>query len=125
MASITTILNAIAPQFSSVDSGVVNVFINIAKERTSSEIFNDNYNLAIALRVAHILTLRENATSGHGGSTGSIKSKKEGDQSISFSESGSGVNSDLESTSYGIQLMGLIDGSVAPISVAGYGNMSQ
>tara|TARA_Y100000310_G_C20703455_1_gene832270 strand:+ start:4552 stop:4926 length:375 start_codon:yes stop_codon:yes gene_type:complete len=69
-------------------------------------------NKAVALLVMHWATLANNGSQGSG-STGTVKSLKEGDLSISFgsfSNSSHGVDPYLALTPYGLELWSLIRG---------------
>ena len=69
-------------------------------------------NKAVALLVMHWLTLESNGSQGSG-STGTVKSLKEGDLSISFgsfSSNTQGVDPYLALTPYGLELYNLIRG---------------
>jgi hypothetical protein len=69
-------------------------------------------NKAVALLVMHWATLADNGSQGSG-STGTVKSLKEGDLSISFgsfSSSNQGVDPYLALTPYGLELWSLIRG---------------
>lgn len=126
--SIQQIIDIIAPQYSS-DSALTNTIV-IATQRTSEDAFDVNYNYAIALRTAHMLTLRDlnsgGVNSGTGGTVGNITSKKEGNTSINFGTlagiSGTTGNKggDLQLTRYGIELLGLIAGNILGFSVSNY-----
>jgi hypothetical protein len=128
--SVTEIIDTIAPQYTG-DSRLTNV-ITIATQRTSSE-FGDNYNYAIALRTAHMLTLADmnsgGVTSGLGGAVGAITQKREGNTSISFGSNSSLTGTtgkkagDLALTRYGLELLGLIAGNIVGFSVANYNNV--
>jgi len=126
--STTQIIDIIAPQYSS-DASLTNT-ITLATQRTSEEAFGDNYYYAIALRTAHILTMRDmnsgGVGSGLGGAVGAITQKSEGNTSISFGAiagitgtTGSKTG-DLGLTRYGIELLGLIAGNICGFSVANY-----
>lgn len=127
--SITQIINIIAPQYSS-DTDLTNTIV-IATQRTSEDAFGVNYNYAIALRTAHILTIRDmnknGVNSGLGGVVGNITSKREGNTSINFGGItaliGTKAVNDLGMTRYGIDLLGLIAGNIAGFSVANYSNV--
>ena len=113
----STILSAIAPQFDS-DSNR-SVHLNLATQRTSRDCFGVNYELAIALRAAHTLTLSKNAINS-GGATGGVKSMREGDLAISYGGASSiKGNQDLNQTSYGVQLQGLINENIVGINITG------
>lgn len=126
--SITQIIDIIAPQYSA-DASLTNT-ITLATQRTSESAFGDNYYYAIALRTAHILTLRDmnsgGVSSGLGGAVGTITQKSEGNTSISFGSiagitgtTGSKTG-DLGLTRYGIELLGLIAGNICGFSVSNY-----
>ncbi len=96
----------------------LNTYIILATQQTSQSFFGINYNLAIALRACHMYTL--NNSNGINVGSGPIKSIKEGDLSISYgSISGMNSSSDLQLTSYGIRLKGLIDAGPGAIRVLG------
>ena len=100
MATPEEVLRIICPQVMTVSG--LSTYIDIAKSMTSSGVFGDKYNYAVALRVAHMYTLNK-----RNGAGGIITHKQEGRVSQSFG----GVDkmtSDLQSTSYGQQLLQLI-----------------
>jgi len=126
--TVNQIIDAIASQYST-DTDLAN-FITLATQRTSETDFGDNYNLAIAYRTAHMMTLRDmnknGVNGGLGGAVGNITSKKEGNTSISFGNlnnltgtTGSQTG-DLQLTRYGIELLGLIAGNICSFSVSNY-----
>lgn len=100
------------------NSADLDTYIILATQLTSLDFFGVNYNYAIALRACHMYSLNSNNFAAIG--SGPIKSAKEGDLSISFG-SVSGLNSggDLQLTSYGIRLKGLIDSGPGAIRVLG------
>lgn len=122
--SVSSILDAIAPQFST--DADKSTFITIATGLTSTSCFGDNMNLAIALRTAHMMTIRDmekdGVSSAYGGASGAVTSKREGDLSISFGNNSSGngsQNEDLNLTKYGKQLLGLMRGQIIGFSLTG------
>lgn len=126
--SVQQIIDIISPQYSS-DSDLTNT-ITLSTIRTSEDAFGDKYNYAIALRVAHILTLRDmnkdGVSSVLGGASGSISNKREGDLSVSFSGMATASlksSTDLSLTRYGIELQGLIDGNIVKIGLSNYSNV--
>lgn len=129
--TVQQIIDLIAPQFID-DSGLTNAIV-IATQRTSESAFGDNYNYAIALRTAHILTLRDmnknGVNSGLGGVAGAVTSKSEGSSSIGFGSvtglTGTTGNKagDLGLTRYGVELLGLIAGNICSFSTANYSNV--
>jgi hypothetical protein len=130
--SVTQIIDTIASQYTG-DSRLTNM-ITIATQRTSEEAFGENYNYAIALRTAHMLTLADmnsgGVSSGLGGAVGAITQKSEGNTSISFGSNSSLTGTsgkkagDLALTRYGLELLGLIAGNIVGISVANYSNVT-
>lgn len=113
-ATVIQILDAIAPQFASDPNK--SLFIQLAEGRTSTTAFGSNYNLAVALRTAHMMTM-----AGRAGNAGSVSSISEGSRSISYtSADASKYGADLNQTSYGVELIGLIRGNISGLSVSGY-----
>lgn len=80
-----------------------NVFIDMAEGVTSSGFFGSQYNLAVALRAAHLYVLNRK----RGGEGGFITEKREGRMSVSYGGVDN-VTSELQLTSYGVQLCDLI-----------------
>jgi len=118
MLSVLQILSATALQL--VSDPELSVHVQLAAQRTSSTCFGENYTLAVALRAAHTLTLKNEAVAGNSGAVGPVTSMKEGDLSISFGGASSiSVKGDLGTTKYGIQLQDLIDGQISSMSVTG------
>jgi hypothetical protein len=119
-STVEEILGAIAPQFAS--SPALPVFKELAELRTSAEFFESKYNLAVALRIAHNMTLAS-PTSGRGlGEAGPVTSKSEGDLSLSFGGSGSktqDADADLAQTHFGLQLISLRRGCKPFFGVTG------
>ena len=111
--SASAILDIIAPQFQS-DPNKADV-IALARGRTSRNVFGDNYEYAVALRAAHMLTLISQQQSG---TAGNVASKTEGDLSISFSAAEDSGGS-LHLTTYGQQLKQLIRENVVGIGITG------
>lgn len=109
-----------APQFSTDPR--LSDLVSIAESQTGT-IFGENYNLAVALRVCHWLTIESRnggdsgvSTSGSGNS-GFVKSEKEGDLSRSYENAISQNNSlsYLSSSSFGMELYGLIRQTVLSV----------
>ena len=129
--TIQQIIDIISPQYST-DTDLTNT-ITLATQRTSESAFGDNYNYAIALRTAHMLTLRDmnsgGVNSALGGVAGVVVSKSEGNTSIGFSNIANVTGTtglktgDLALTRYGIELLGLIAGNICGFSVANYSNI--
>jgi hypothetical protein len=112
--SASTVFDAIAPQYSA-DSGKA-TFLSLAVNRTSSCFFGDNYDLAVALRAAHMMTLRDRRS----GSPGAASSKREGGLAISYSQA-QGGDADLGQTHYGRQLEGLMNSQIPGFGLTGGG----
>ena len=110
-SSISDLFDCLAPELA--DSTSKNCWIEIATGLTSSSYFDDQYNLAIALRSAHIGTISSSTTS----AGGPISSMREGDLAISYAV-GKVSSSGLGSTKYGIMLDNLIKSCGAGISVS-------
>lgn len=115
MATASDILSAIAPNFDSATNR--SLFIELAESRTSSTHYGANRSQAVALWAAHMIALAT-ASEYDGVSGGPVSSKSEGDLSISYATSS--TSSDLASTSYGRQLLGLRRASGTGISVTGF-----
>ena len=119
MSTASEILSAIASRF----DGAANraLFLQMAESRTSSTYYGLNRSDAVALRAAHLLVVNEAANASDGENMGPVASKSEGDLSVSYGKlsSGSGADSDLPSTSYGRQLLGLRRASGTGVQVTG------
>lgn len=101
MASPEEILAVIAPTMTST-SGYT-VYITVASGLTSSCFFGDNWSYATALRAAHLWTLNSVRSGRSGVETYMMEGR------LAKSYGGFGVIRDnLEFTSYGMQLKGLI-----------------
>jgi hypothetical protein len=112
--SCSTTFDAIAPQYAS--DSAKETYLSIAEGRTSSCFFGDNYCLAVALRAAHMMVLRDRRS----GSPGAASSKREGGLAISYSQA-QGGDPDLGQTHYGRQLEGLIKGQIPAVGLTGGG----
>lgn len=118
--SASTIIGLRAPQCSADPR--LGDMLTLAAQMTSACAFGDNYQLALALRVLHWLTMeaRNGGTpgvNGGSGSAGAITSETEGQLSRSYGGvSSSSVNAekypDLIGTQYGTELIALIRGSI-------------
>jgi hypothetical protein len=90
------------------------IYVDLAKQMTSLGFFGTNWNMAVALRAAHMWTL--NST--RGGQSGVITYLMEGRLSKSFGGVGV-IREELQLTNYGMQLLGLMDsmpGSVGTVA---------
>jgi len=127
--SVTQLIGALAPAYTG-DSRIP-VFTTLATQQTSRSHFGVNYELAVALRVCHMLARNPSSAPG---SAGAVISKREGEIAESYQVS-SGMQKkygDLCSTPYGAQLADLIEGNIlgnlvaadptAGILITGQGN---
>jgi len=114
--SVSVIFDAIAPAYAS-DSDK-DTFITLATCQTSSCQFGDSYNYAIALRAAHMITMRDRQ-----GISGPISNLREGDLTIYYGSILDTWKHNLHQTSYGTQLLGLIRSHVMKHSVTGTGTL--
>jgi hypothetical protein len=119
--SVSTIVAALAPSYAA-DSRI-GIFTTLATQQTSSSHFGENYELAIALRVCHMIARNPSVEPG---SAGAITSKSEGDLSVSYQVSSELQRKygDLCSTPYGSQLADLIEGNVLGQMVASNGSFT-
>lgn len=114
MAAID-ILKEIAPEYAGEDPARLNTFITLAENQISQNIFNVDYDLAVAYLAAHMLALSSRNTigndSGGDGLAGNITAKKEGDLSLNYALPAALSTKDgaLATTSYGIEFMRLRD----------------
>jgi hypothetical protein len=108
------IISVICPAlFANADA--MQIFIELAGNRTSSSYFGTDRTMAVALRACHMFSLAQRSM----GAAGSISSMTEGKLSLSFSVgSNSGVD-DLDQTGYGKQLKQLIDDNSCGMRVQG------
>lgn len=79
-------------------------FITMAEELTSSGYFGSQYNMAVALRAAHMYVLNRKRN----GEAGMVTQKMEGRMSVSYGGMDF-LNNELQLTSYGMQLLNLIN----------------
>jgi hypothetical protein len=116
MASASSILDIIAPQYK--DDPNKADYIGFARDRTNTCVFGKNYEMAVALRAAHMMYMRDLSAAGAGG--GELASKREGDLAISFHKSDTNQgDGDLSSSSFGKQLLGLMNGTIPYFGVTG------
>lgn len=113
--STSAALDAVAPGFAS--DADVETFLTLAASLTSKAKFGDKYELARALRAAHMMAMRDrNNTNSPAG--GAITSKREGSLSVGYSV-GKNADVDLAQTGFGVQLQGLIRSCVTAVGVTG------
>ncbi len=115
--SIESILDTIAPQFTANTSRAD--YIELAKLQTSAGQFGVKYDLAVALRTAHDMTMYIPAgTSGGFAYGGMITSEREGDLSRNFGGNVAQVsNVALSGSVYGQQLDALIKSTIIKVVV--------
>ena len=110
--SIKTVMEVRAPDIVDYnDSGVdarLTSLIALAELQTDVNAFPTNYDLAVALRVLHWLTMES-----RGGAGGTVVSETEGKVSRKYGGL-MDASGDLSSTSYGLELIQLQRQNVAP-----------
>ena len=127
--SIEQYIQAVAPAL--LQDPSLDVFIEMAKERTDRGFYGVKYNHAVALMAAHIAfllgagTLGAGSGNAEGGSTGSITSKREGDLSVSYgagavsASAGNLGDAELSQTRWGLMLLALRKGCKPFFGVCG------
>lgn len=122
-------IQAVAPALMQDPS--LDVYVEMAKERTDRGFYGVKYNHAVALMAAHIAfllgagTLGAGSGNAEGGSTGSLSSKREGELSVSYSSPAATlamkgvVESDLAQTRWGLMLLSLRKGCKPFFGVCG------
>lgn len=91
------------------------IYIQMARNVTSSGWFGDNYAEAVALRAAHQWTLNSKQS----GQAGVVTYLMEGRLAKSFGGTGV-IRNELQLTNYGQQLLGLIKNAGPAVSVTDY-----
>jgi hypothetical protein len=116
--SVSEYISALAPAYAS-DSRI-GIFTNLATKMTSRDRFGDNYEYAVALRVAHMIARNPSTQPG---APGAVTSASEGgvSQSYSVPKYLQEKYGDLCTTAYGAQLAQLIEGNVVGHLVIGGG----
>lgn len=99
--AIEQILSDIAPQFDSLDANLRDRFIGYASNQVSEQVFDADYDLAIAYLTAHMLTVSITNTSGDGGY---VSQKREGDLSISY-QMPTDIEGTLTQSKYGVEFL--------------------
>jgi hypothetical protein len=107
--SVSSLIADLAPAFAS-DLRIAS-FTSVATQLTSRTHFGENYELAVALRVCHMIARNPTTEPGDGGPTSS-KTEDGLSQSFAVSPEMHRRHGDLCSTSYGLQLADLIDGKI-------------
>jgi len=113
--SVSSMLSVIASQYDSIVSRTD--FIALAEAQVTRCWFKGKEDYAVALMTAHLISVftpnyRKDGTGG------AITSKKEGDLTISFAQS-QNKDTDLNSTSYGLQFQRLAKAGGFIMSVTG------
>jgi len=101
MPTVSEILSAIAPELDDVDAGVRQVHVDLAEMQTGKA-FRDARNHAVALLAAHTMTV-----SSREGQSGGVSNISEGSLSIGFGRVNPMGTDQLETTSYGAELIRL------------------
>ena len=122
-------IQAVAPAL--LQDPSLDVYVEMAKERTDRAFYGVKYNHAVALMAAHIAfllgagTLGAGSGNAEGGSVGSIASKREGDLSVSFGSCAvasaikNAGDADLSQTRWGLMLISLRKGCKPFFGVCG------
>jgi len=108
------IITLIYPAFASTSN--VSSYITMAEGLTSAAYFRDNYTLAVALRACHMYYV----ATYRAGQVGYITHESAGTLSRTYSGI-SGTPSNLESSSFGVQLLELINnGTIRGLTTSEY-----
>lgn len=115
MATVLEIIEARAPEY--VNMPNLNVFIELAENKTNESCMGANYNEAVALLAMHTIALSKRSNSG-AAPGGGIASEKEGELSRSYSSSPSMTytDSNLSQTSWGLELIQLTQATIVPFT---------
>lgn len=107
--AVLDVLKAIAPEFENEDPARLDTFIGLAECQVSQDVFDCDYELAVAYLSAHMLALSNRNSNGSNGLAGNITGKKEGDLSINYALPSALNTADgtLTTTSYGIEFIRL------------------
>jgi Protein of unknown function (DUF4054) len=110
--TIEQILDTIAPQFST--NPAKSSYIEMAMLRTSTCQFGNKYDMAVAYRAAHDMTVAGEGSDSGVSYGGLVVSEREGDLSRSYADLSTKATgySSLLSTTYGQALYGLIKNTV-------------
>lgn len=109
MATPEQILAVICPRL--FDTADYQVYIDLAVSQTAQEHFGLQYDLAVALRAAHMWTINTKRN----GQSGVVTYRMEGRLAESYGGIGV-IRNELELTNYGLQLLQLMNTVKAPIS---------
>ena len=123
MMTASQIMSIRAPQFDA--SPYKGDYITMARKRVAQAWFGANYEQAVAMMAAHMMTVDSDA--GQSGSSGAfVTSKREGDLAITYASpnSGGGAGSALGSTNYGREFLELQkQGNFAVSATGGNGGL--
>lgn len=97
--TVTEIVTTRNPAFASASE--FDNYVTLAQEQTEASFFDTDYNLAVALRVMHMMEMDS-----RGGTGGAIKIEKEGELWREYAVAV--TDQDLLSTSYGRELKSLM-----------------
>ncbi len=111
MATAEEYIALICPTLTTI-SGYA-AYVSLAESLTSASYFGDNYEFAVALRAAHLYTVNTKRS----GESGYVTQKTEGRLSKSFGGLGI-MKSELMGSTYGMQLLALINATNAGVVVA-------
>lgn len=100
--AILDVLSDIAPELDSQPEDKRERFITRAENQTSEDIFNLDYDLAVANLAAHMMTISLRVGNG-----GMIESLREGDLAITYGNPLPNANETLETTAYGLEYIRL------------------
>jgi hypothetical protein len=109
--SALQILEDIAPEFSGLDQDLLARIESLSASQLKESVFGDLYNYAVALLMAHTLTLRDRQ-----GASGMVTSAREGQLQRSYG--GFQNPTQWQSTSYGAELQSLIKRLVVGVTTA-------
>lgn len=119
--TISQIFDIKAPQFAT--DAQKNDYIELAELHYDQNCYNEKYNLVVALRAAHDMTIRDLQGGAGSGSSGDVTSKREGDQAISFSSTISNMDSNSDTylglTRYGLEILSIKRGTIIGMGVSG------
>lgn len=107
--TVLEIIGTICPALA--ESKVASKYIRLAEENTDRKYFGKQYAYAVAYRACHLYSITDVSSGGATAGLGQISSMHEGGISVSFAASGSNAaaSGGLESSKYGIMLLGLIN----------------
>ena len=105
--AVAQLIDDIAPELSATESERKNRIITVAQGQLSPSVFGPQYDYAVALLAAHMLTVANRR-----GSSGAVNSVSEGSLSMGFGRVNPMGKSQWETTAYGAELRALIKRTV-------------